>query len=134
MLPTPLAKWPLNLEHGLNDVSGNNLNFVWQTGASIDISMDAVAGHGFLNMDGSFKARAHVGSTLTLSADFTVTFALRAFRAGMVFAFGTTEEETQALSLYMITTRDMRLRDINVSFIALHFSCKLSLTMIVMNL
>ena len=100
-LPTPLAHWPLNQQHQLNDISGNDLHFELITG-NINASVDPINGQEFIYMDGTFQGRVHHNGRLTLTADYTIFFALSHRHRGPILLFGSSAGNTNKdLSLYV---------------------------------
>ena len=98
-LPTPLAHWPLNQQHQLNDVSGNDLHFDLLNG-NINTSVDPINGQEFIYMDDTFQGRVNHAGVLTLTGDYTIFFAYSNRRNGLVFAFAGDSTTSRGLSVY----------------------------------
>ena len=99
-LPTPLAHWPLNQQHQLNDISGNDLHFELITG-NINASVDPINGQEFIYLDGTFQGRVHHNNYLTLTDNYTIFFAISSRHLGPVFVFGVVDESSRGLGLYI---------------------------------
>ena len=98
VIPQPLASWPLNHEHGLNDISGHDLHLELMAGV-VNISTDPITDQEFIYVDGTFQARVNHAGALQLTGDYTVFVAVSALHRGYVFGYGTTNNKE--ISMYI---------------------------------
>ena len=99
-IPQPLASWPLNREHGLNDISGHDLHLSPTAGA-VNISTDPVTDQEFIYVDGTFQARVNHAGALRLTGDYTMFVAVSSLHRGMVFGYGGAAITSREISLYI---------------------------------
>ena len=63
--------------------------------------MDASTGQEFVYTDAIFKARARTDNKIILRREWTVFYALRPLRAGLVFTYGVADESHRRLASYL---------------------------------
>ena len=100
VIPQPLANWPLNHEHGLNDISGHDLHLELMAG-TVNTSTDPVTDQEFIYVDGTFQARVNHAGALQLTGDYTVFVAVSSLHLGYVFGYGGTATNYREISMYM---------------------------------
>ena len=86
-MPTPLAHWPLNVEHQHNDISGKGLHLQEQDGSVHIIKDELSFVREYAWFDGTAFLRARVDQQLALGGNFSIFVAMNPEKQGPIFEY-----------------------------------------------